>query len=617
MLGLCVFFFVAGSWLALQLPVLPSLSLIESIVFLLGQGSVYLVFFPTTRRVVWYLCVFGLGLLLSAHAVLNWHMRKDTVLPKGQRVERCGRLVKPIRMQLPSQRWLFRLSSYSRVSSYHRYDQVIVHAYGDDVFHESDVLCLLLQRSRQSQFHAEQSLALISQGVVGHAQLKAIVSRDSSVRSFGESARVLIRHWVWQFSSEEVQHFLLALSIGDRSSMTKNDWSLFSKTGTSHLVAISGLHVMWVVLGLVSLLMSGVRLFSRIYESVPRGCIVGIFLISLCLLYASIIYPSPPSERALFLLAFGALCRCVGVRYSSTNLLWAVLFLSCMLHPFFFCQASACLSYWAAYCVWQSSWFRQDESCQSWLLMQSWMLVGLMPLSLYYFGQWHLIALFANSWVVPWVGLAIFPLALTSFFLFLCKPTWFSCIMPGVQCVIQGMFHCLHMLATYSSIAIQTRAFGVVEALISFALLFYIRLLIAFRAILFLVFPCILLLCLGWVYPKGVTIEKRYGVACREMRTIRSHDLSVLQTQAEPKSFYRYALPRYASRYHWRVFDTCVSSDRYAVFPEGLCLAVRVASFRHYRRDRCPIQRSWISLQGRSGANRLIFLPIGALRSFL
>ena len=47
---------------------------------------------------------------------------------------------------------------------------------------------------------------------------------------------------------------LKALVIGDRSDLTRAQWQIFSRTGTSHLVAISGLHV-GLVAGLVLVLM--------------------------------------------------------------------------------------------------------------------------------------------------------------------------------------------------------------------------------------------------------------------------------------------------------------------------------------------------------------------------
>ena len=54
---------------------------------------------------------------------------------------------------------------------------------------------------------------------------------------------------------------MLALSLGDRSLFAKGRWPVFQATGTSHLVAISGLHV-GLVAGLVFLLCRYLHLYS-------------------------------------------------------------------------------------------------------------------------------------------------------------------------------------------------------------------------------------------------------------------------------------------------------------------------------------------------------------------
>ena len=43
--------------------------------------------------------------------------------------------------------------------------------------------------------------------------------------------------------SDPVRGFLLALLLGDRGGLTPELWESFQKTGTAHLIAISGQHV--------------------------------------------------------------------------------------------------------------------------------------------------------------------------------------------------------------------------------------------------------------------------------------------------------------------------------------------------------------------------------------
>jgi|GEM_PF-1980996 len=617
MLGLYVFFFIAGSWLALHLPVMPSVTLMQACVFYMGQSSVYACCYPKIQRVIWCLCFIGFGFLLSVDAVLNWHMRQSTLLPQNKIVLRCGQLVQPLRMSLPSQRWLFRLSSYSFLSSLHRYDQFILHAYSDDAFHESDYVCVLLKPTRSRAYKPWDSLRFITQGVVGHAQLKEVLFHHSLIQSADQSIRYGIRRWVWHFSSEQVQHFLLALSIGDRSGMTKEDWALFSKTGTSHLVAISGLHVMWVVLGFGSLVMGAFNFLSKSYELIPRGVVYAVLIVFLCVLYGVIIYPSPPSERALLLLMLSAGCRLFGIRYASSNMLWFVLLLSCFLYPFFIFQASACLSYWAAYCLWQSSWLGRDDSCRSWVLLQVWMLLGLMPLSLYYFGKWYGLSLIANLWVVPWVGLLIFPVSLISYVVFIAIPSCSHYPIAVAQSFVEGMFHCLSLLSHYSFLGFKVLGFDSLQCVLCFGMLYSVRIIVSTRYMLGVLFPMILLLCFGWQLPGRVVMESHHGVGCKQIRTIHSKDLSVLQIQDQPRSFYRFSLPQYRSHFHWEHFASCSSSDRYAVFPSGLCGSVRLVRYRHYRGDVCSKPAKWVYFSSFKSRNPLIYIPQGVMETLL
>ena len=52
-----------------------------------------------------------------------------------------------------------------------------------------------------------------------------------------------IRHEIEAHLSPPSAKFIKALVLGDRSDFQKEDWDLFQKTGTTHLIAVSGLHL--------------------------------------------------------------------------------------------------------------------------------------------------------------------------------------------------------------------------------------------------------------------------------------------------------------------------------------------------------------------------------------
>ncbi|WP_227500240.1 DNA internalization-related competence protein ComEC/Rec2 [Marinobacter nanhaiticus] len=98
-----------------------------------------------------------------------------------------------------------------------------------------------------------------------------------------------------------------ALLLGERRYLDADDWAVFRATGTSHLIAISGLHI-----GLVGLF-SG-WLASRLLARVPRGVLMsrgrrrGVVVVSLsaCLCYALLAGFTVPTQRALVMAAVAA-----------------------------------------------------------------------------------------------------------------------------------------------------------------------------------------------------------------------------------------------------------------------------------------------------------------------
>lgn len=96
---------------------------------------------------------------------------------------------------------------------------------------------------------------------------------------------------------------LLALTIGDRSGFGSAEWQLFSRTGTNHLVAISGLHI-GIIAGLLFFL--GKRLWALslfCLKLMPASQAAAILAFSGALFYAAMAGFSIPTQRALVMLA--------------------------------------------------------------------------------------------------------------------------------------------------------------------------------------------------------------------------------------------------------------------------------------------------------------------------
>ena len=92
-----------------------------------------------------------------------------------------------------------------------------------------------------------------------------------------------------------------ALAIGDKSSITTQQWQVLTNTGTSHLMAISGLHIGLAALFANILLRRLVPVcFLRVLPA-QHVALIGGFIIAL--LYALVAGLSIPTQRALIMLA--------------------------------------------------------------------------------------------------------------------------------------------------------------------------------------------------------------------------------------------------------------------------------------------------------------------------
>lgn len=213
---------------------------------------------------------------------------------------------------------------------------------------------------------------------------------------------------------ERVAALLNALTTGDRSGFTPTDWGLFTSTGTSHLIAISGLHIGMVAAWFLFLGSWAWRNSERLALRLPAiraGAWLGLMA---AFVYAALAGFAIPTQRALVMLGFGIGAVLLGRPLMLAHSLALALFAVVLIDPFAPLSGGFWLSFGAVAVIAfglagrlaRPSLFRQWGRVQ-WIVA-----LGLLPFLITIFGRVSLIAPLANIILVPWFSLILVPMAL-------------------------------------------------------------------------------------------------------------------------------------------------------------------------------------------------------------
>ena len=207
---------------------------------------------------------------------------------------------------------------------------------------------------------------------------------------------------------------LVALAIGDQRAIDPGEWQLFARTGVSHLMSISGLHVTMVA-GLFAAFVSFCwRRSERLMLALPaqKAAALAGFLAALayCLLSGFAV----PAQRTLYMVGVVAAALWLGRTDSPSRVLAAALLLVLALDPWAVLSPGFWLSFAAVAVIFYIGAGRSAPAhwLAQWGRVQWAVTIGLAPLLLALFQQVSLVSPVANAVAIPLVSLVITPLAL-------------------------------------------------------------------------------------------------------------------------------------------------------------------------------------------------------------
>ena len=212
---------------------------------------------------------------------------------------------------------------------------------------------------------------------------------------------------------DPASRFVTALALGDTRGLGDHDWEVLRATGLTHLIAISGFHV-GLVAGFGAWLGRAVYLaWPALGRRWPRPQGSALAALVLAALYTALAGFALPTVRTLLMIAAVVLARLARRPQSLAQSLALAAIVVLVLDPASVLAPGFWLSFlgvaWLAWCLP----FRPGEGwLKPFLASQAVAMLGLLPLSVWFFSQASLPGPLVNLVGIPWISLGVVPLAL-------------------------------------------------------------------------------------------------------------------------------------------------------------------------------------------------------------
>ncbi len=217
---------------------------------------------------------------------------------------------------------------------------------------------------------------------------------------------------------------ITALVMGDQQSVRPEDWRVFNRSGITHLVSISGLHVT-MLSGLAAAVARWVwprvRWRGRyLAERWAAQRAAAIAAVAVALGYCLLAGWSVPTRRTFFMLAVVAWALQARLSFRPVTVLLLAAMAVVVLDPWAVMTPGFWLSFGAVAILMRvvltprSGDRRQRLRAAAWDFCRTQMAVtlGLLPLLAFWVGEVSLVSPLANAVAIPWVSLWVTPLAL-------------------------------------------------------------------------------------------------------------------------------------------------------------------------------------------------------------
>lgn len=247
-----------------------------------------------------------------------------------------------------------------------------------------------------------------------------------------------------------------ALGLGERGRMNATEWQVLRHTGTTHLLAISGLHVGMIVLLAAGFARSIRRTWPNPRPAAPRFALY-VALPPACF-YAALAGFTLPTQRALVMLLVVYASVLAGWRIPGSVVLALALAAVLALDPLAPLSAGFWFSFGTVAILvlgFAGRPARHSGAWWKWGRSQYLASLVLLPLMAAWFRQYPLLGLPCNLVAVPWVGFCSLPLTFCGLLLLMVWPAGGEVLLAGAAYSLEVLWHILEFSARWSALLLE------------------------------------------------------------------------------------------------------------------------------------------------------------------
>ena len=242
---------------------------------------------------------------------------------------------------------------------------------------------------------------------------------------------------------------LKALILGSRGEIGREQWELFRKSGTVHLMVISGTHIS-LIAGLVFFVVRRFSAYTGLLSISPQNA-AALSAWVVALFYVALAGFSIPTQRALIMLSVGLWATAWQRDIAALQVLLIALLAVLLFDPSAVLSAGFWLSFAAVALLMfvtsgrlgRASYWRESGK------LHIAMAIGLAPLLIAFFQQISIVSPLANWVAVPVVALLLTPLALLAAILVMWSPALASFVLFPVDKILQYLTWLLQKMVSW------------------------------------------------------------------------------------------------------------------------------------------------------------------------